>query len=145
VTTGPPRPAWRSGAPPPSAEYAAALDVGLDPYQLVEEMRAAGCTLRERQVVLLWLARRSVAQTARRVGLERGKVMTMLRSALEKLQLWRQRRARRRAFAALPEVYAAERNRFGYAPEQHCLPGEEECRHTGLCTRRWYLYLEETL
>ena len=26
-----------------------------------------------------------------------------------------------------------------YRPEQHCMTGQEACRSTGLCTRRWYL------
>jgi DNA-directed RNA polymerase specialized sigma24 family protein len=45
--------------------------------------------------------------------------------------------------AALREVYCEEVNRRGYQPETHCPAGQEECRRTGQCPRRWYLYFVE--
>ena len=44
---------------------------------------------------------------------------------------------------ALRAVYREEVSRRGYTPEKHCPPGQEECRRSGLCVRRWYLYYEE--
>jgi hypothetical protein len=41
---------------------------------------------------------------------------------------------------ALREVYREDVNRRAYAPEKHCPPGQEDCRETGLCSRRWYLF-----
>lgn len=29
-----------------------------------------------------------------------------------------------------------------YHQEKHCEPGQEQCRHSGLCRFRWYLYFE---
>ncbi len=44
---------------------------------------------------------------------------------------------------ALRETYRQEVNRRGYTPEKHCRLGQEECRLTGVCPRRWYLYFTE--
>ena len=44
---------------------------------------------------------------------------------------------------ALRETYRREVNRRGYTPEKHCRRGQEECRRTGVCPRRWYLYFVE--
>jgi len=41
------------------------------------------------------------------------------------------------------EVYRQEVQRHGYTTERHCRPGSEECRATGICTRRWYLHYSE--
>ena len=44
----------------------------------------------------------------------------------------------------LREVMRADMGRHAYGPERHCRPGQEACRRTGLCSRRWYLhYLSE--
>ncbi|HEY3397801.1 MAG TPA: sigma factor-like helix-turn-helix DNA-binding protein [Armatimonadota bacterium] len=39
----------------------------------------------------------------------------------------------------LREVYWEDIARRAYYPEVHCHPGREQCRRTGLCSRRWYL------
>ncbi len=38
------------------------------------------------------------------------------------------------------EVFRSEMERRGYTCERHCKRGQEACRKSGLCTRRWYLH-----
>ncbi len=40
------------------------------------------------------------------------------------------------------QVFYEESNRYSYHPPRHCKPGQEACRKTGKCTRRWYLMYE---
>jgi DNA-directed RNA polymerase specialized sigma24 family protein len=40
----------------------------------------------------------------------------------------------------IAHVYRLETRNRDYAPERHCAPGREACRHDGLCRYRWYLY-----
>lgn len=142
---------WRAGRQPRhrilhgATEEAATLEVGLDPYQLQEQMRVAGCTELERAAVGLWLVRRSIRQVARELGAPQSVVRYALRSACEKLARWRRRNPEGMNRDQILAVYAAEVNRFGYAGEHHCPPGEEDCRKTGVCTRRWYLFYDPAL
>ena len=40
-------------------------------------------------------------------------------------------------------VLRQETGRRAYHPERHCPPGQEACRRTGRCCRRWYLHFED--
>ena len=40
---------------------------------------------------------------------------------------------------AIRAAYYEDSRRYAYHPERHCKSGQEACRSTGLCTRRWYL------
>ena len=40
---------------------------------------------------------------------------------------------------AIRAAYYQDSRRYAYHSERHCKPGQEACRNTGFCTRRWYL------
>jgi len=40
---------------------------------------------------------------------------------------------------AIRAAYWEDSRRYAYHSERHCKVGQEACRHTGFCTRRWYL------
>jgi len=126
-------------------EAAGAVDVALDPVEFTGQAQAAGCTEMEIQAVLLWVECRSMAEVADTLGLSRRKVRVMFLSVLDKMKRYRARHRPRMTSAQIRAVYAEEVNRFGYTGEHHCRPGEEACRHDGLCKRRWYLFGEEAL
>jgi len=121
------------------------LELALDPYELGEEMRAAGCTDLERQSLFLWLRVRRAQAVAEEIGVSRAKVVGMIRNVQHKLALWRAQHPRGLSHSQILAVYAAEVNRFGRGEEHHCPPGEEECARDGICKRRWYLFREEVL
>lgn len=121
------------------------LSEALDPYVLLEQMRAAGCTVFERKVVALFLVHQSRAAVAGKLDLPFGVVALAIESAIEKLKIWRERKRLERAFEGWKGVYIQEVNRWSYTDEQHCKPGEEACAKDGLCKYRWYLTREETL
>ncbi len=133
-----PRHRWLPGP----TEEAAILELGLDPYVLQEQMSRAGCSHLERSAVMLWLVHRSLAAVSKKLGLPIAKIRLMLRAASDKLQRWRARHPEGLEREQILSVYAEDVNRFGYEDEHHCRPGEEECRRTGVCTRRWYLFYE---
>jgi hypothetical protein len=118
--------------------------VALDAYELIEQMRLAGCGDGERQAVVLLLRYRSCRRVAVEMRITRAKVVILLRGAAATLAAWRKRR-RGLTHAEIMGVYASEVSRLGQVCEHHCLPGEEECGRTGLCTRRWYLFREPTV
>lgn len=126
-------------------EEAVPVELALDAFELMEHMRQAGCTDSERRAVLLWLVHRSALQVARRMGLSRPQVIVLLTTARERLRQWRLTCPRRIARSEVLAIYAEEASRRGYSDERHCPPGEEECRATGRCTRRWYLFREAGL
>jgi len=43
---------------------------------------------------------------------------------------------------ALRAVWQEETGRYASRPERHCKPGQEACKHSGLCPYRWYLAFE---
>ncbi len=44
---------------------------------------------------------------------------------------------------AIWAVWQEETRRYAPRRERHCKPGQEQCRNSGLCTRRWYLLFEQ--
>lgn len=141
---------WRSGEPRHrplvgSTEEVAPVELALDAFELMEHMRQAGCSDGERRAVLLWLVHRSALRVARKMGLSRPQVIVLLTTARNRLQQWRVTRPRRITRGEVLAIYAQEASRHGYCRERHCPPGEEECRTTGRCTRRWYLFREAGL
>ncbi len=118
------------------------MEVALDAYELLEQMRKAGCDDIERRAVVLWLRHRSGRRVAAEMRLPRAKVMALLRAVAATIATWREQQRRGTTHAEILGVYASEISRHGQVGEHHCLPGEEECLKTGLCTRRWYLFRE---
>ncbi|MCX7598007.1 MAG: hypothetical protein N2512_03945 [Armatimonadetes bacterium] len=121
------------------------VELALDAFELMEQMRQAGCSDSERRAILLWLVHRSAREVANKMGLSRAQVIVFLTAARERLRQWRVTARRRITRGEVLAVYAQEVSRRGYSDERHCPPGEEECRTTGRCTRRWYLFREATL
>jgi len=120
-----------------------------EPRRLTTLMNAADLAPRERQVVLLLAEGASERGIANCLGLSRGAVRTILRHLRSKLKAVylegeqkareRQRRGRitRRDTRTL---FKLERDRFIYRPPICCKEGQEACRRTGLCDKRWYLF-----
>jgi hypothetical protein len=127
---------------PGATEEGGAMEVAFDAYELLEQMRMAGCGDDERRAVVLWLRHRSGRRVAAEMGLPRAKVMALLRTVATTIAAWREQRRRGTTHADILGVYASEISRHAPVGEHHCLPGEEECVKTGLCTRRWYLFRE---
>ncbi len=117
----------------------------LDAYVVLEEMRAAGCTPLEREVVALFLMHQNREAVARELRLPFGIVTVIIETVAAKLEAWRQDRSRKYAFADWKSVYVEEVNRWSYRDEQHCPPGQEACAKDGLCKYRWYLSREQAL
>jgi len=44
---------------------------------------------------------------------------------------------------AIRAVWQEETRRYALRKERHCKPGQEACRHSGLCIWRWYLLFEQ--
>ncbi len=44
---------------------------------------------------------------------------------------------------AIWAVWQEETHRYAPRKERHCKPGQEACRHSGLCVYRWYLLFEQ--
>ncbi len=44
---------------------------------------------------------------------------------------------------AISTAWYEDTHRYCAHHERHCKPGQEACRSSGLCTRRWYLMYEE--
>lgn len=130
---------------PGATEEAGATGVALDAYDLIEQMRMAGCDDVERRAVVLWLRHRAVRRVAVEMGLPRAQVVKLLRGVAATIAAWRERGRREPTRADILGVYASEISRHGQVGERHCLPGEEECMKTGLCNRRWYLFREPTV
>lgn len=130
---------------PGPTEEAATTAPAFDAYELIEQMRMAGCDPLQRQAVVLWLRHRSGRRVAAELGLPRAKVMALLRGVAETVGRWRAKRRQGLTEAEILGVYASEVSRYAPMGEHHCLPGEEECAKTGLCTRRWYLFREPTV
>jgi len=126
-------------------EEATPVELALDAFELMEHMRQAGCSDAERRAILLWLVHRSALQVARKMGLSRPQVIVLLTTARERLGRWRAMRPRQITRGEVLAIYAQEVSRRGYCAERHCPPGEEDCRTTGRCTRRWYLFRESGL
>ncbi|NSW54748.1 MAG: hypothetical protein HPY44_01930 [Armatimonadetes bacterium] len=80
----------------------------------------------------------TTADSARVLGITPARARNGLRRAVVKLQA-------HAADVELPvdsqigAVWVEEQNRRGRVTESHCRPGQELCRKTGLCQRRWYL------
>jgi len=123
-------------------EEGGATELAFDAFELLEQMRMAGCDDIERRAVVLWLRHRSWRRIAAELGISRGKVTSLLRTAAETIEAWREQHKRGMTRAEILGVYASEISRHAPVGEHHCLPGEEECGKTGLCTRRWYLFRE---
>ena len=145
-----PRRPWRRFAPRRvRAQYASERAyytcAGFDPYIALEQMRAAGCTLFERRVVMMFLAHQSREIVARRLKMPFAVVTLAIQSATEKLAEWRRQQRDSTGFEGLREVYVQEVNRWSYEGEHHCKPGHEACAKDGLCKFRWYLTREEEI
>ena len=121
------------------------LDEALDPYIVAQQLRAAGCSVFERRVVMMFLVHRSRTTVARKLKLPRAVISIALRAAIEKLQHWRETRKREKAFDGWRAVYLEDVNRWAYEEEHHCPPGQEACAKDGLCKYRWYLIGEQLL
>ncbi len=99
---------------------------------------------RQRLAVRLLFRGHARAEVAHLLGVDRRTVSDWLRRAAHLLQ----RAASCEDEPLSPsemirEVYRQEAQRHGYTTERHCRPGSEECRSTGVCTRRWYLHYSE--
>lgn len=100
--------------------------------------RKAGLSPLETDLLRLAATGHSTADSARVLGVTTARVRSGLRRAVAKLQA-------HAADVELPvdsqigAVMAEEQNRRARVTESHCKPGQELCRKTGLCQRRWYL------
>ena len=125
---------------PGSTEEALPIEPPLDAFELFQQMRHAGCSENERRAVMLWLMYRSLPRVAREMNLPKARVLTILVGVRNRMAAWRHSRPRPTTRGEVLAVYAQEVSRRGYVAEHHCPPGQEECRDTGRCTRRWYLF-----
>ena len=117
-----------------------------DPYRALLGL-VGGVPLGTRRRMILRLTARGYtrAQIAARLGLSGSQVTALKHSARRRLAgvTGEERDGLLPPALALRETYRAEVARRGYVAEKHCPPGEEACRRTGQCDRRWYLYFRE--
>jgi hypothetical protein len=117
-----------------------------DPYRALLNL-VGGVPLGARRRLVLRLSARGYtrAQIAARLGLSGSQVTALKQSAGRRLAglSGEERDGLLSPALALHETYLGEVARRGYVAEKHCPPGQEACRHTGQCDRRWYLYFVE--
>lgn len=120
-----------------------------DPEGLTTLMNAADLGPRERQVALLLAEGGSERGIASRLDLSRAKVRTVIRHLRRKLQACpylgpcpaaEEARLRRLSRRDIRSVFKQYRDRFIYRAPICCQEGQESCRRTGLCDKRWYLF-----
>lgn len=100
--------------------------------------RKAGLSPLQTDLLRLAASGHNTADSARILGITAARVRNGLRRTVAKLQA-------HAAEVELPTdsqietVMVEEQNRRARVTESHCKPGQELCRKTGLCQRRWYL------
>jgi DNA-binding CsgD family transcriptional regulator len=100
--------------------------------------RRARLNITEMDVVALTIEGKEPREIAHLLGLSSGRVRNILHRAIALM------RACAEAVAwdmdqQIAAVRVEEESRRPPRRETHCKPGQEACRKTGLCTRRWYL------
>lgn len=111
----------------------------LPPVSLVWQLaRRARLNSLETDLVRMVVEGATAGAAADCLGISRRRACRMLRRVIEKLR--QQAAAVEETFQQqLAAVMAQEQDRRAVGQERHCRPGQEACRKTGLCTRRWYL------
>lgn len=95
----------------------------------------------QRVTVTLYRAGLSLREIAERTGCSLTTAHRRLRRGLDRLRAAATAVMEvRQSPGLIAHVYRLETRNRDYAPEQHCAPGREACRHDGLCRYRWYLY-----
>jgi len=97
-----------------------------------------------RAAIRLSIRGMTVREIARRLDTSPAGVSRWIKAGLAQLaaaavdldELHNQREAIRAAWREDSQRYAPRR-------ERHCKPGQEACRNSGLCARRWYLLFEQ--
>ncbi len=110
--------------------------------QLDKLVRITRLSAGEAAVLELRRAGRSQTEIGRVLGVSTSAVGNSLRRAIEKLRERAQEPMRLTESEQIAEVYWEEVHRAVYRPPTCCPPGQEACRKTGLCDRRWYLFVD---
>ena len=102
-------------------------------------------TAREHKALRLVAGGHTRSDIGRQFGVSRGRASQIVRRAADKLR----RSHARHAHEELAQMqshhiewcFRQDVNRFVYRPPVCCQEGYEGCRRTGLCDRRWYLFV----
>ncbi len=116
-----------------------------EPPLLGRLMAAAPLTCQERGAIEQLCSGERRAAIARRLGVTRARVTQLLRSACAKMRAAREagrtRPTRRLTRRDIVRCFDEDEHRFVYRLPVCCQEGYEACRQTGLCDRRWYLFV----
>ncbi len=93
----------------------------------------------ETDVLRLSAAGEAPKDIARVLGITAGRARRLLTAAIEKMREVVSE-VEVRVDEQIAQVLYEEQRRYACQKEKHCKPGQELCRRTGLCPKRWYLY-----